>query len=80
MTPRGKALLIEYAVRDDDEQATEAAPAPEIIALKKQRDELLEALQGMLVWFNYHTVTGVNYGRSLAITKAREAIAKAGGE
>lgn len=29
MNPRGNALLVEYVVRDDDEQATEAAPAPE---------------------------------------------------
>ena len=33
MNPRDNALLVGYVVRDDDEQATEAAPAPEIIAL-----------------------------------------------
>lgn len=41
--------------------------------------ELLEALKEMLVWFNYHTIPLINTDESDAITKARNAVAKARG-
>ena len=52
----------------------------EIMALKKQRNELLKALEGMLVWFNYHTIPWINTDEADAIAKARAAVAKSEGE
>ena len=59
----------------DDEEEAEAnarliAAAP----------ELLDALKAMLDQFNYSTVSGLVHDESMAIMKAREAIAKATGE
>ena len=47
----------------------------EIVALKEQRDELLEALRDCMRRID----DGADYGPDHAITKARAAIAKAGG-
>ena len=88
MNPRDNALLVEYVVRDDDEQATEAAPAPEIIALKKQRDELLEALTRLEFAAQCRDNTSGDPCRLMVVkaelaeaaAQARAAIAKAGGE
>ena len=48
--------------------------------LMRAAPELLEALQAMLEQFNYSTVAGLFHDESMAIMKAREAIAKATGE
>ena len=48
--------------------------------LKQQRDELLDALKGMVEQFNHHTVPGIVHEESEAIAKARAAIAKTIGD
>ena len=46
----------------------------EISELRKQRDEPLSALEGMLEQFNHNTMRGVVHDESAAIFKAHAAI------